>query len=160
MTSSYYAVIFTSQRNSGDSPDYEKMADRMIELAKLQIGFIGLESARDVNGFVITVSYWKSKEDIRNWKLKGQVVERIKYYAHLFADRANDGGFVHASEEISNDRIITRFVDVPAFVGHSLKCNRIVNHFIRRVGLDNVGLLLDPVQVLLKTVKKEQEEFL
>lgn len=39
----------------------------MVELAQQQPGYLGHESARD--GLGITVSYWKSLEDIRNWKM-------------------------------------------------------------------------------------------
>ena len=41
-------------------------AHRMEELAKLQPGYLGMESARD--GLGITVSYWDSLEAILNWK--------------------------------------------------------------------------------------------
>ena len=61
----YYAVIFTSLRSDVDE-GYAVMADRMLELATLQPGFLGAESARD--GLGITVSYWESTEAIRNWK--------------------------------------------------------------------------------------------
>jgi heme-degrading monooxygenase HmoA len=63
----YYAVIFTSQRTEGDR-GYEAMARRMEELAARQPGFLGLESARGMNGFGITVSYWSSEEAIAAWK--------------------------------------------------------------------------------------------
>ncbi|WP_438446336.1 antibiotic biosynthesis monooxygenase family protein [Gorillibacterium sp. sgz5001074] len=62
----YYAVIFTSQRTEGDN-GYGKMADRMVELASRQKGFLGVESARDEQ-LGITVSYWDSLESIRAWK--------------------------------------------------------------------------------------------
>ena len=42
------------------------MSQHMEDLAKQQHGFIGIESARD--GIGITVSYWKTLEDIKNWK--------------------------------------------------------------------------------------------
>lgn len=42
------------------------MAERMVELAARQPGFLGIESARENLG--ITVSYWDSLEAIRNWK--------------------------------------------------------------------------------------------
>ncbi|NMP24769.1 antibiotic biosynthesis monooxygenase family protein [Sulfobacillus harzensis] len=61
----YYAVIFTSERTDGDS-GYAQMADEMLKLAAGQPGFLGVESARE--GVGITVSYWASLEDIRNWK--------------------------------------------------------------------------------------------
>ena len=41
----YYAVIFTSQRTEGDD-GYGDMAERMVELAREQPGFLGVESAR------------------------------------------------------------------------------------------------------------------
>ncbi|MFY3790399.1 antibiotic biosynthesis monooxygenase family protein [Ureibacillus sp. MALMAid1270] len=62
----YYAVIFASQRTEGDN-GYGKMADKMVELASQQKGFLGVESARD-EGLGITVSYWDSLEAIRDWK--------------------------------------------------------------------------------------------
>jgi len=44
------------------------MADRMFELASKQRGFLGVESARDADGFGITVSYWSNEEAIAAWK--------------------------------------------------------------------------------------------
>ena len=61
----YYAVIFTSIRTNGDN-GYSKMADRMMELAQKQEGFISVDSAREDIG--ITVSYWKDLESIKSWK--------------------------------------------------------------------------------------------
>lgn len=63
----YYAVIFSSRRTDGDN-GYGKMAERMVELAARQPGFIGVESVRGSDGFGITVSYWKSTESISAWK--------------------------------------------------------------------------------------------
>ncbi|WDL96447.1 antibiotic biosynthesis monooxygenase family protein [Alicyclobacillus sp. ALC3] len=63
----YYAVIFTSRRTLDDK-GYAEMADEMVTLAKLQPGFLGIESARDADGVGITVSYWDSEESIRAWK--------------------------------------------------------------------------------------------
>jgi heme-degrading monooxygenase HmoA len=63
----YYAVIFTSLRNNGDTENYAATSNRMVELAQQQPGYLGHESARD--GLGITVSYWKSLDDIRNWKM-------------------------------------------------------------------------------------------
>lgn len=61
----YYAVIFTTIRTEIDE-DYEITAKRMEEQAKLQSGYLGVESAR--NDLGITVSYWGSLEAIKNWK--------------------------------------------------------------------------------------------
>ena len=63
----YFAVIFSSQRTPEDA-GYAQMADRMVELAAEQQGYLGIESARDEVGFGITVSYWDSLEAIRNWR--------------------------------------------------------------------------------------------
>lgn len=64
----YYAVIFSSRRSDGDDEGYGRAAGRMLELARLQPGFLGAESARDADGFGITVSYWSDEEAIRAWK--------------------------------------------------------------------------------------------
>jgi len=61
----YYAVIFTSFRTEGDN-GYSAMADKMIDLASKEDGFLGVESAREDLG--ITVSYWRDLESIRIWK--------------------------------------------------------------------------------------------
>ena len=61
----YYAVIFTSIRTKGDN-GYAEMANKMLQLASKQYGFLGVESAREETG--ITVSYWKDLESIKNWK--------------------------------------------------------------------------------------------
>jgi heme-degrading monooxygenase HmoA len=63
----YYAVIFSSQRTQGDK-GYAAMADRMVELAAQQPGYLGVESVRGADGFGITVSYWDSEAAIANWK--------------------------------------------------------------------------------------------
>ena len=79
----YYAVIFTSLRT--DVADgYGSMADAMVELAKTQPGYLGIESAREELG--ITVSYWATPEDIKNWKENAhhqlaQKLGREKWYA-------------------------------------------------------------------------------
>ena len=72
----YYAVIFTSLRSAGDH-GYGQMAERMVELAAQQPGFLGVESARE--GLGITVSYWADLESIRQWKanVEHQVAQRL-----------------------------------------------------------------------------------
>lgn len=81
----YYAVIFSSQRNTSDESGYERMAERMVELAKDQQGYLGIESSRGIDGFGITVSYWKNLEDIAAWKANtehkiAQEFGRSKWY--------------------------------------------------------------------------------
>lgn len=68
----YYAVIFTSTRTEVEE-GYAEMAIKMVELAKAQPGYIGMESARSEIG--ITVSYWESLEAIKNWKANMEHLE-------------------------------------------------------------------------------------
>lgn len=67
----YYAAIFTSLRSKVDH-GYENMAERMLELAAEQPGFLGVESARREGGLGITVSYWASEEAIALWKAESE----------------------------------------------------------------------------------------
>ncbi|WP_088286059.1 antibiotic biosynthesis monooxygenase [Kineosporia sp. A_224] len=81
----YWAVVFSSRRRpagpalpvgsgaggaGGAAPDdgYAAAAQRMVDLAATYDGFLGIESARDGDGFGITVSYWSSPEAVRAWK--------------------------------------------------------------------------------------------
>lgn len=68
----YYSVIFTSERTAVDK-GYENMANKMLELASQQKGFLGAESARNELG--ITISYWKSLEAIKLWKMNFEHLE-------------------------------------------------------------------------------------
>lgn len=82
----YYAVIFSSQRTEGGN-GYGQMAERMVELALQQPGFLGVESARGSDGFGITVSYWVSEAAISAWKanvehLAAQDMGKRTWYAH------------------------------------------------------------------------------
>jgi heme-degrading monooxygenase HmoA len=63
----YYAVIFSSRRTEGEN-GYGAASDAMVELARRQPGFLGVESARGADGFGITVSYWDSEEAIAHWR--------------------------------------------------------------------------------------------
>ncbi|MGZ3783856.1 MAG: antibiotic biosynthesis monooxygenase family protein [Bdellovibrio sp.] len=63
----YYAVIFTSIRAQENS-EYDLMAQKMSELVRNQNGFIGMESARNRNGFGITISFWDNLDSILQWK--------------------------------------------------------------------------------------------
>jgi heme-degrading monooxygenase HmoA len=61
----YFAVIFSSVRTPSDH-GYAAAAARMDELAKVQPGYLGIDSARSDIG--ITVSYWRDLESVRLWK--------------------------------------------------------------------------------------------
>lgn len=80
----YYAVIFTSLRTDV-AEGYGDTADRMVELAHGQPGFLGIESARQAVG--ITVSYWASLDAIRHWKQDAE---------HRIAQRAGRGKWYEA----------------------------------------------------------------
>ncbi|MEM9676329.1 MAG: antibiotic biosynthesis monooxygenase [Bacteroidota bacterium] len=80
----YYAVIFSSLKED-NSAGYAEMAQRMVDLAAQQPGFLGVESARQDIG--ITVSYWKDRESIRQWKQHtdhrlAQKIGREQWYSH------------------------------------------------------------------------------
>jgi heme-degrading monooxygenase HmoA len=63
----YYAVLFTTLRTPDDAEGYEAMAERMVELASAQPGFLGVESVRGADGLGITISYWDSLDAIHRW---------------------------------------------------------------------------------------------
>jgi len=67
LTPPYYAVIFTSSLNP-EHEGYQAMGSRMEELARQQVGFLGVDGARGGDGLGITVSYWASEDAISNWK--------------------------------------------------------------------------------------------
>lgn len=82
----YYAVIFSNHLSdsSADIKGYEEMADRMVELASKEEGFLGYESVRD--GLGITISYWVDLDAIKSWKanvehLEAQKLGRDKWYS-------------------------------------------------------------------------------
>ena len=82
----FYAVIFSSTRTPGDQ-GYAATAQRMVELAAEQPGYLGAESVRGSDGFGITVSYWTHPAAIRAWKAHAEHVlaqERgcREWYAH------------------------------------------------------------------------------
>lgn len=96
----YYAVIFANQRTPGDD-GYGATADRMVELASKQPGFLGIESTRDEAGFGITVSYWESEAAIAAWRADAEHADarrdgRERWYEHFElrvakVERAYDG---------------------------------------------------------------------
>jgi heme-degrading monooxygenase HmoA len=61
----YYLVVFTSI-HTGEDLGYQEMADKMVDLAKNQEGFLGIESTR--NNIGITVSYWQDEDSILKWR--------------------------------------------------------------------------------------------
>ena len=70
----YYAVIFSSTRREGDH-GYSGMDSRMAELAATMPGYLGIESARDAQGFGITVSCWRDEDSIGHWRQHAEHLE-------------------------------------------------------------------------------------
>jgi len=68
MTTPRFAVIFASRRPAASDDGYAAVAERMVELAAEQPGFVAIESARGADGFGITVSYWTDRASIQNWR--------------------------------------------------------------------------------------------
>jgi heme-degrading monooxygenase HmoA len=84
----YYAVIFSARRAAGEDDGYAETAARMLELAAQQPGYLGVEHARDADGFGITVSYWTSESAIAAWKQQAEHAAarargRRDWYAHF-----------------------------------------------------------------------------
>ncbi|ROH91113.1 antibiotic biosynthesis monooxygenase [Stagnimonas aquatica] len=83
----YYAVIFSSTRQADDGATYGETAERMVQLAQQQPGYLGVESTRGTDGFGITVSYWESEAAIQAWKRQLEHSEarrqgRERWYQH------------------------------------------------------------------------------
>jgi heme-degrading monooxygenase HmoA len=79
----YYAVIFTSTQTEY-LEGYTEMAEKMEALAKLQPGYLGMDTAKNDVG--ITISYWESLEAIKNWKqnadhLQAQLMGKNDWYS-------------------------------------------------------------------------------
>ena len=83
----YHAVIFSSRRTAADDAGYGAMSMRMDDMAKTMPGYLGVESARDADGFGITVSYWVDEHANLGWKqhavhLLAQAAGRTRWYEH------------------------------------------------------------------------------
>ena len=106
----YFAVIFTNQRTLSDDGMYSLTSDRMVELAQQQPGFLGVESVRGEDGIGITVSYWRDRAAIRDWRvnvehLAAQQMGRQEFYswyhirvAEVVAQRGFDAGDMVAGD--------------------------------------------------------------
>lgn len=62
------AVIFQSTRTPGDEAGYAAAADAMDRLAAAQPGYRGVASARDADGFGVTVSWWADDAVALAWR--------------------------------------------------------------------------------------------
>jgi heme-degrading monooxygenase HmoA len=78
------AVIFTSKRTKVVD-NYSAVNDELEAMAAELPGFIKTEWSRNEDGFGISISYWKTMEDARNFKkipehLMAQQNGRDKWY--------------------------------------------------------------------------------
>lgn len=89
-TPPYYAVIAPAEP-AEDVQGYPQLAAKLVELAKAQPGFLGIESGFQ-RGFALAVSYWASLEAIERWrhdarhmvaKEKGKSVWFEKYVSRI-----------------------------------------------------------------------------
>ncbi len=113
----YFAVIFTNQRTMSDDEMYSLTSERMVELAQQQPGFLGVESVRGEDGIGITVSYWRDRGAIRDWRvniehLAAQQMGRQEFYswyhirvAEVVAHRSFDAGDMVAGDIAAGDRV-------------------------------------------------------
>ncbi|MCQ8185400.1 antibiotic biosynthesis monooxygenase family protein [Parvularcula maris] len=80
-------VVFTAKQTGDDLEGYGRMAQRMDELARKMPGFLRIDSARNKDGFGITVSAWESEAHAASWKreaehLGAQKLGRERWYEH------------------------------------------------------------------------------
>jgi heme-degrading monooxygenase HmoA len=86
----YYAVIAPAEL-AEDVRGYPELAAKLVELAKEQPGFLGIETGFQ-KGFALAVSYWTSLEAIQAWsehsrhliaKAKGKSVWFTRYVTRI-----------------------------------------------------------------------------
>lgn len=62
----YYAVIAPAELRE-DVRGYPELAARLVDLARQQPGFLGIETGAQ-GGFALAVSYWTSLDAIHAWR--------------------------------------------------------------------------------------------
>lgn len=83
----YYVVVFTAKRTRADAAGYQSMAEVLFGLVGGEPGFLGIESARNDDGFGITAAYFKDEAAILHWKnntqhLVAQKLGHERWYEH------------------------------------------------------------------------------
>jgi heme-degrading monooxygenase HmoA len=66
-TPPYYTVVITTTLDPLTG-GYDDAAAQMGALVETYPGFLGVESARDADGFGVSVSYWRDLEGLRAWR--------------------------------------------------------------------------------------------
>lgn len=89
----YYAVISTNIQSGHEQQEYDSKMQEMLTIVKDLPGFLGSEMAYDKteNGrrFKLGVTYWKSLEDIDNWRENHQHLSVKKKGKQLWYDEHN-----------------------------------------------------------------------
>ncbi len=67
----YYRAVLDDNQTALRDAEKGAPADQMVTLATHQLGFLGLETARDDSGRRVTVSYWQDTDAIEAWKTAG-----------------------------------------------------------------------------------------
>lgn len=70
----YYAAIIENEDLKSETSD-QSPSDRLVSLAVRRPGFLGLETARSVDGRPLTVAYWRDMTDVEGWTMAGQAVD-------------------------------------------------------------------------------------
>jgi heme-degrading monooxygenase HmoA len=63
----YFAVLFTSRR-SADSEGYAEADEAMMQAVTAQPGYLGYRHFFNDAGQRITISYWRSEQDLLAWR--------------------------------------------------------------------------------------------
>ena len=73
----YYTVVFASERSGEEQEAYEAMAAEIMDLAKEQDGYLGVEMLSQ-GGKSVTISYWRDEAAIQAWRHHPRHREAIK----------------------------------------------------------------------------------
>ncbi len=69
----YYAAIIESKPQAAEATAQTiTTADKLVSLAVRRPGFLGLETARGVDGRPLTVAYWRELADVEGWTMACQ----------------------------------------------------------------------------------------
>ena len=68
-----YLVVFRSRKSPDhDAAAYARDAQRMVEMAKAQAGFLAVKTYTAEDGETVTVSEWESKAAAKAWRAHGE----------------------------------------------------------------------------------------
>ncbi len=68
----YAAIIESTPQADAAASETITTADQLVSLAVRRPGFLGLETARGVDGRALTVAYWRELADVEGWTMAGQ----------------------------------------------------------------------------------------